>query len=90
VVIGVEGGRVLSITTGSPPSQAQPHYPLAEIAVDYGRGFEARKSSTDGGEAYRVHFDRDTGDSCTCRGFLRWSRCKHRDALATLIKRGVV
>src|SRR5262249_60280865 len=84
----VEGGRVLSLTMGNPPDQTQTHYHLTEIAVDYGRGFEVRKFATDGGEVYHVHFDHETGDSCTCLGFLRWSRCKHRDALAALITAG--
>jgi hypothetical protein len=75
---------------GSPPDQAQTHYHLTELAVDYGRGFEVRKFSTDGSDVYHVHFDQETGDSCTCLGWLRWSRCKHRDALAALIKLGVL
>jgi hypothetical protein len=86
----VEAGRVLSITMGSPPHQRQTHYHLAEIAVDHGRGFEVRKFSTDGGDIYHVHFDQETGDSCTCLGWLRWSRCKQCDALAALIKLGVL
>jgi hypothetical protein len=84
----VEGGRVLSITMGNPPEQTETHYHLSEIAVDYGRGFEVRKFATDGGDVYHVHFDQEMGDSCTCLGVIRWSRCKHRDALAALIKAG--
>jgi hypothetical protein len=86
----VEGARVLSITMGSPPDQAQTHYRLTEFAVDYGRGFEVRKFSTDGSDAYHVHFDQETGDSCTCLGWLRWSRSPPRDAWAPLYWLGVL
>jgi hypothetical protein len=30
----------------------------------------------------------DDSCGCTCRGYLRWSKCKHRGALLDLIERG--
>ena len=87
-LVTIDGHRTLSITVGSPPKQSTTYYHLAEVAVDWGRGFELRKFTTDGTDVYHVHFDHDAGDSCTCLGFIRWRRCKHRDGLAALMAAG--
>jgi hypothetical protein len=61
-------------------------YWLEAIPADWGRAFQLEKF--EGGDVYDVHFDQATGDSCTCLGSLRHGHCKHRDALAALIKAG--
>jgi hypothetical protein len=39
--------------------------------------------------AYEVCLSADgTADACDCKGFARWSHCKHRDGLAALVKAG--
>src|SRR5438309_1178946 len=51
-----------------------------------GRAFRCEKF---GGEAYGVFLSRSGQDDiCECRGFQRWSRCKHRDGLRCLLSRG--
>jgi hypothetical protein len=39
---------------------------------------------------YHVHFDATLGDSCDCKGFVAHRHCKHRDALAELVHRGLL
>lgn len=38
----------------------------------------------DGERSYAVIIDANAGNTCTCPGFRRWSRCKHVDAMAVL------
>jgi len=38
-------------------------------------------------KVYHVHLDRQ-GQTCDCKGFLRWGHCKHASALATLRQHG--
>jgi hypothetical protein len=30
------------------------------------------------------------GGTCECKGFIRWDKCKHRDGLLALFKRGLL
>jgi hypothetical protein len=55
-----------------------------------GRAFELVKLGVEAdGEVYHICLTGAPGqDSCDCKGFCRWSRCKHRDALAALIAAG--
>ena len=57
---------------------------LALVEVDTGV-FEQRPDYT-----YHVHFDATLGDSCDCKGFVAHRHCKHRDALAELLRRGLL
>lgn len=84
----VDGARVLTIVIGTGAKAQGTHYHFAEVLCDFGRGFELRKFVTDGGEVYHVHLDPTTGSTCDCLGYLKWSRCKHRDAVAELVRRG--
>lgn len=61
------------------------HYLLQPLASDFGTAFRLTKD--DGGEQYDVHLD-GNGGTCECKGFLRWSRCKHRDGLKALQNAG--
>jgi hypothetical protein len=74
------GKRILRLIVGA---QAFLYW-LEAIPADWGRAFRLEKF--EGGDVYDVHFDQATGDSCTCLGSLRHGHCKHRDALAALIK----
>lgn len=83
----VNGARNMVITDsmGVPLS-----YTLREIPVDFGRGFQIDKiGQTDDGP-YHVHLDAELGDSCTCKGFVYGSKCKHRDAVKTLVAMGIL
>jgi hypothetical protein len=87
---------LLAITVG----KARTCYLVERIPVDFGAAFaltqlalleiepgvfEQRPHYT-----YHVHFDRTLGDSCDCKGFVAHRRCKHRDALAELVRRGLL
>jgi hypothetical protein len=67
-------------------------YYLREIPVDFGRGFELDKFQTEAVDAdeqtYHVHLDAQLGDSCTCKGHTYRSKCKHLDAVKTLLRLG--
>lgn len=62
-------------------------YWIDRIPSDYGHAFELRKFVAHGGETYHVCVDdgRGRADTCECKGFLRWGRCKHTSALRALI-----
>jgi hypothetical protein len=62
-------------------------YFLSEIRADWGRAFEVRKPLPDG-TVYHVHLDAELGDSCDCKGHIRWGRCKHASAVKALIAQG--
>jgi hypothetical protein len=79
---GGGGKRILSLFVGA---QAFLYW-VEPVAADWGRAFRLEKF--EGGDVYDVHFDQATGDSCTCLGSLRHGHCKHRDALAALLKAG--
>ena len=69
-------------------------YSLREIPVDFGRGFQLDKfemeQAADDDKTYHVHLDAQLGDSCTCRGYVYKSKCKHLDAVKTLVALGKV
>jgi SWIM zinc finger len=69
-------------------------YSLREIPVDFGRGFQLDKFEMEQAAAddrtYHVHLDAELGDSCTCKGFIYRSKCKHVDAVKTLVALGKV
>lgn len=62
-------------------------YAVTEFPADLsGRAFQCRKPS---GETYEVLIgDAPQADVCDCRGFARYSRCKHVDCLRDLIAEG--
>ena len=69
-------------------------YSLREIPVDFGRGYQLDKFEMEQADendcTYHVHLDAELGDSCTCKGFCYRSKCKHIDALKTLVALGKV
>ena len=68
-------------------------YWLRRIGSDFGDGFELTKFTPsvrgDGDEQYHVHLSNE-GHTCECKGFLRWGRCKHVDALVCLREQGLI
>lgn len=48
-----------------------------------GRGFAMKKLSD--GEVYHIRLDDHGHDDCTCKGFCKWSYCKHIRALKAAI-----
>jgi|SRR5579872_4452991 len=86
----VNGLRALALTKDG----ATVNYYFREIPVDFGRGFQLDKfyseASEDGQEVYHVHLDAQLGDSCTCKGFVHRDKCKHVDAIKTLVALGKV
>ncbi len=76
VARGEEGTRTLTLRVGKKVDA----YDLHEIATDYGRGFELTKAD---GTVYHVCLD-GLASCCDCKGFARWSRCKHVESLAAL------
>ena len=63
-------------------------YFLYPLAADFGRGFRLEKVDPIGdGTGYAVNIDGDRR-SCDCKGFCRWSHCKHADGLAALVAAG--
>jgi hypothetical protein len=64
-------------------------YSLLEIPSDLGgRGFRLDKLGDLSGESYLCLVGSPHDDSCTCRGYSKWSHCKHSEALAALIQAG--
>jgi hypothetical protein len=73
---------------------------VGAVATDYsirpipsqlgGLAFELVKLGVESdSECYHVRLTGDARqDSCDCKGFARWSKCKHRDSLAALIAAG--
>jgi hypothetical protein len=61
-------------------------YLVQPIGSDFGDGFRLTKLDPWGDSApYDVHLSNDGhACSCECKGFLRWSRCKHVHGLAAL------
>jgi hypothetical protein len=86
----VDGLRLLALTKDGETKS----YYLKEIPVDFGRGFQLdRFHSEEANEderQYHVHLDKELGNSCTCKGYVYSSKCKHVDALKTLVALGKV
>jgi hypothetical protein len=62
-------------------------YFLTNLASDYGRAFRVEKIGTYPEEGYDVSLSPD-GNSCECKGHLRWGHCKHADGLQALVNAG--
>jgi hypothetical protein len=60
-------------------------YLVTELAADFGRGFRLEKAG--GEEVYHVNLN-GPETTCTCKGHLRWQKCKHVDGLAALVAAG--
>ena len=83
-------GGFLSIAEG----KKEDRYEIAEIASDFGRGFRVQKFAVVEGEirreeAYHVNLDGD-GDTCECKGNLRFGYCRHVEAMKTLVRCGKI
>jgi hypothetical protein len=62
-------------------------YFLTILPADFGRGFNVEKIGLHADGKYAVNID-GAKHSCDCKGFARWSRCKHADGIAALIAAG--
>jgi len=62
-------------------------YIVRPVASDWGDGFQVERIFDPEQKVYHVHLDRQ-GQTCDCKGFLRWGHCKHASALATLRQHG--
>jgi hypothetical protein len=78
-------GRIV-ITIGKDSDEyTLTEFPVGGPAFD-GRAFRVEKFA---GETYGVFLSQSGQDDlCECRGFARWSHCKHRDGLRCLLHRG--
>jgi hypothetical protein len=74
---------VVRITVG----KEQADYFLTELAADFGRGFKVEKIGGTEEESYHVNLN-GPETTCTCKGHLRWQKCKHSDGLAALVAAG--
>ena len=68
-------------------------YSLRTFRAQFGRGFHLEKLTTEreGGEdsTYEVLIDQEYGlHQCCCKGYLKWSHCKHVEALVALLNAG--
>src|SRR5579859_5442943 len=87
---------LLAITVG----KERTSYLLERVPADFGAAFALTKLALVEIEpgvhqqqadcVYHVHLDRELGDSCDCKGFIRWRRCKHHGAVAELVRRGLL
>jgi hypothetical protein len=80
----VNGWRALLLTVAGRTCG----YYLEEIRADFGRVFKLTKFDHEPGDEheYRVNIDTSANaTSCDCNGHTYRDRCKHTDALATLI-----
>lgn len=83
-ILTTPAGKVMTITETKGKATLKTSYWLQEVEVSFGRrGFRlakvVRQSGTDkdpAADVYHVLTD-VSGDSCDCRGFLRWGKCKH-------------
>src|SRR5688572_19173921 len=64
-------------------------YLLESLPTDFGVGFRLTKND---GEAYEINLDMEEGKShlCSCKGWSRWSSCKHVSSLVSLINTGTL
>jgi hypothetical protein len=84
-----KGVRALKLTITTGKKVETFGYYLSEPGADYGRGFRLERFGVEQEEgndtAYEVNIDPAGFDSCSCKGFTRWARCKHHDCLKTLV-----
>jgi hypothetical protein len=90
VSIGNEcnGVRAIRITSGGRSTG----YYLKPATSDYGRSYQLDKFGVDAGSdsserSYNVLLDGQQA-TCTCKGYQRFGRCKHGDALKALFASG--
>jgi hypothetical protein len=85
LVIRPEGyaSGVLRIRVG----ESETDYVITPMRSDFGRAFRLEKVGTDAGETYHVCLD-GAKTTCDCKGFARWSHCKHADGLTALVAAG--
>lgn len=63
------------------------HYWVERFETDYGLG--VRFAKLGGEEPYHVLLENDRAD-CSCRGFLRYERCRHVIATRLLVEAGLL
>jgi hypothetical protein len=81
----LDGLGVFSISDG--PKTVS--YALRELACDIGgRGFVVHRLGL--GTLYHVRVGNPYDCTCECMGFLKYSHCKHIDALRALIDTGLL
>jgi hypothetical protein len=83
--------RVLSFAGTRKGSSAS--YLVDELECDGGRGFQLTKveGGSDPEEAGYACFLANTGyDSCDCKGFTRWGKCKHLDCVRDMVSNNTI
>lgn len=88
-----EGNRhVLTITVPKGRKAVVTRYSLERFATDFGEGFRLTKFPdeplTDGQDAANDVLLSPDGNTCDCRGFVRWAHCKHLEAVLKLHELG--
>lgn len=78
-----DGTGVFCLTVGDEAT----YYAVREIPCEIGgRGFAVHKLGM--GTLYHVRAGAVEDCSCECKGFLRWSHCKHVRGLLALVQAG--
>jgi hypothetical protein len=83
-----DGRAVLTITEHHIKGDVPAHYFLKAVPCEIGGlGYEVQHLEVDGGECYSGHIDGERS-SCSCPGGVFNGRCKHIDALRSLLAAG--
>jgi hypothetical protein len=82
-----QGGETfLRITLDGEPT----HYRLTALSSDMGRAFRLEKMAAGSfivvEKTYDLCLSANDCSSCECKGFIRWSHCKHLESLSALIE----
>ena len=70
---------IVVITTGA----KEDNYCVRPIPSDFGTAFEVEKIFHPQPAVYHVNLS-PGGDTCECKGFLKWGHCKHVEGLKAL------
>jgi hypothetical protein len=88
LVVPLYGGEGPGVVRIAVEGQAPCDYLVRRLPSDFGTAaFSLAKVG--GNEQYAVLID-GADSSCECKGFLRWSKCKHVDGLTALVARGLL
>ena len=83
-LVKTDGKAVLVIRQALAKGDQTDAYTLEPIPSDFGRGLILHKHD---GTSYAVNLS-GPDSTCDCKGFTRWSRCKHASALLALQRAG--
>jgi hypothetical protein len=83
--------RVREVKGKRAPVETEERYFVSRVPADFGEGYFVEKIGPEAEESrYHVHLSAD-GNSCECRGHLRWghkTQCRHVAGLLALKARG--